>query len=220
MTALIVIGIILLILLLLASVRVGVILHFGDQTTLKLRIGHVRLTILPKKKKEKHTAKSDAALKKPVGEKKKTKLTPGEIYDLVTAVFSGLRAMARRAGKHLRVDPLVLSAVIGGSDPAEVAQSFGAAMAAVWSLMPRSEEILHIPNPAIHLDMDYNAPKTVVSGTVGLSFRVGNVIEFTVAAALPLLRWYKTYRKAHANDFKPNEAAKEATEQTEEKLSA
>ncbi len=220
MTAFLVIGIILLILLLFVSVRVGVILHFGDQTTLKLRIGPVRVTILPKKKKEKGTAKADAAPKKSAPPKKKNKLTPLEVYDLVTTVISGLKAMAHRAGKHLRVDPLELSAVIGGSDPAEIAQRFGMANAAVWSLMPQAEEILHIPDPAIHLDMDYNAPRTVVSGTVGLSFRVGNLIEFTVAAAIPLLRWYKTYRKAHANGQNPNEAAKQATEQTEEKLSA
>ena len=224
MTAFIVIGIILLLLLLLASVRVGVIFHFGDQTTLKLRIGPVRLTILPKtkskSKKEKRTAKADAAPKEAAPQKKKNKLSPPEIYDLVTAIFSGLKAMVHRAGKHLRVDPLELSAVIGGSDPAEVAQRFGAANAAVWSLMPQAEEIIHIPDPVIHLDMDYNAPQTVVSGTVGLSFRVGNMVEFILAAAIPLLRWYKTYRKAHANGQKPNEAAKESTEQTEEKLSA
>ena len=220
MTALIVIGTILLILLLLASVRVGVIFHFGDQTTLKLRIGLIRVTILPKKKKEKHTKKADTASKKSAPPKKKNTLTPLEVYDLVTAVFSGLQTMAHRVGKHLRVDPLELSAVIGGSDPAQVAQRFGMANAAVWSLMPQAEEILHIPDPAIHLGMDYNAPKTVISGTVGLSFRVGNLIEFTVAAAIPLLRWYKTYRKAHANGQKPNEATKQATEQTEAKLSA
>lgn len=220
MTAFLVIGIILLILLLLASVRVGVIFHFGDQTTLKLRIGLIRVTILPKKKKEKGSAKADAAPKKSAPSKKKNKLSPPEIYDLVTAVFYGLKAMAHRAGKHLRVDPLELSVVIGGSDPAEIAQRFGAINAAVWSLMPQAEEILHIPDPAIHLDMDYNAPKTVVSGTAGLSFRVGNMVEFIAAAAIPLLRWYKTYRKAHANGQKPNEAALAATEQTEEKLSA
>lgn len=222
MTALKVIGIILLILLLLASVHVGVVFHFGDQTTLKLRIGPLRLTILPKKKpkKEKQTETADAAPKKSAPPKKKNKLTPLEIYDLVTAVFSGLRSMAHRAGKHLRVDPLEISAVIGGSDPAQVAQRYGAASAAVWSLMPQAEEVLRIPDPAIHLEMDYNAPQTVVFGTVGLSFRISNMIEFTVAAAIPMLRWYKTYRRAHANDQKPNEAATEATEQTEEKLSA
>ena len=221
MTALKVIGIILLILLFLASVRVGVIFHFGDQTTLKLRIGPVRLTILPKKKKEKRTKKADAAPQKATPEKReKNKLTPLEVYDLVTAIFSGLKAMAHRAGKRLRVDPLELSTVIGGSDPAQVAQHFGAANAAVWSMMPQAEEILHIPNPAIHLDMDYNAPQTVLSGTVGLSFRVGNILEFILAAAIPLLKWYKTYRKVHANGQKTNNAAKEASEQTEEKLSA
>lgn len=220
MAALKVIGIILLILLLLASVRVGVILRFGDQTTLKLRIGPIRLTILPrmKRKHQKQNEVVDAAPKKTASPKKRNKLTPFEISDLVTAVFSGLGTMARRAGKHLRVDPLELSVLIGGGDPAEVAQRFGFASAAVWSLMPRAEEIIRIPDPAIHLDMDYNAPRTVLSGTVGLSFRVGNLTEFIVAAAIPLLRWYRTYRKAHANDPRPAEAAGEATEQTEKAI--
>ena len=219
MTAFLVIGILL---LLLVGVRVGVILRFGERTTLKLRIGPVRLTILPKKKKEKQTktAPTEETNKSSASPKKKNKLTPSERYELVSAVFSGLRAMAHRAGKHLRVDPLELSAVIGGSDPAEVAQRFGTANAVVWSFLPQAEEVLHIPDPHIRLDMDFNAPKTVVSGTVGLSFRVGNLIEFIVAAALPLLRWYKTYRKAHANGKNPGKAALTATEQTEEKLSA
>ena len=220
MTVLKMIGIILLLLLLLAGVRVGVIFHFGGQTTLKLRIGPVRLTILPKRKKEKRAAGAETAPQRAAPEKKKNTLAAGEVYDLVTAVFEGLRAMAHRAGKRLRVDPLELSAVIGGSDPAQIAQRFGAANAAVWSLMPRLEEILRIPDPAIHLDMDYNAPQTAVSGTVGLSFRVGSLIEFIAAAAIPLLRWYRAYRKAHANGKKPDEAASTATEQTEEKLSA
>ena len=222
MTAFLVIGVILLILLLLMSVRVGVIFRFGDQMTLKLRIGVLRLTILPKKKKEKQTKTETAerTTQKSTSPKKKKKLTPSEVCDLVTAVFSALRAIAHRAGKHLRVDPLELSAVIGGSDPTQVAQCYGAASAAVWSLMPQAEEIIHIPDPHIHIDMDYNAPHTAVSGKVGLSFRVGNMIEFIVAAAIPMLRWYKVYRKAHANDQQPNEAAKEATEQAGEKLSA
>ncbi len=52
MTALRIIGIILLICLLIGLLRVGVIVSFGEALTVKLRIGLIRLTILPKNHKK------------------------------------------------------------------------------------------------------------------------------------------------------------------------
>lgn len=224
MTALKVLGIVLAILLFAVSLRVGVIFHFGEEVTLKLRIGSLRVTILPKREKKTTQKKAGTAIKKKAKKRSYPKLKAAEIYDLVTSVFSGLKNMARRAGKHLYVDPLELSVIIGGSDPAEIAQSFGVANALMWSLMPRAEETFRIPDPAIHLEMDYNAPKTTVTGTVGLSFRVGNIIMLVWAVAGPLLTWLRRYKKAHANDPTPSETAKgtlqNASDNNSEKRSA
>ena len=52
MTALEIIGMILLLFLLLSLLRVGAIVDFGGELRVRLRVGPVKLTVLPKKKKE------------------------------------------------------------------------------------------------------------------------------------------------------------------------
>ena len=52
MAALKIIGILLLIVLLLGLLRVGATITFAEETVVKLRIGPLRLTLLPKKKKK------------------------------------------------------------------------------------------------------------------------------------------------------------------------
>ena len=57
----------------------------------------------------------------------------------------------------MRVDPLEASVIFGHSDPVKVAQMYGWANTAVWSMMPQLEELIHIPHPHIHLGVDYDA---------------------------------------------------------------
>jgi hypothetical protein len=52
MTALKIIGIILLVFLLIGFVRVGALASFGDELCVKLRVGFIRLTIFPEKEKK------------------------------------------------------------------------------------------------------------------------------------------------------------------------
>ena len=226
MTALKVIGIMLLILLFIGRLRVGVILCYQEKLTVTLQIGPAKRTVVPKakrkKKKEKapkgEPARAEAAATKE--EKKRSKLSLGEIYDLVSSVLSGLNAAARRIGKRLRLNPFHLTVIFGGDDPAEVAQKFGTANAVLWTMMPKLEELFQIPDPAIHLDMDYSAPRTVFSGEAELSFRIDHILAFVFLLAKPLLKWYRRYKKELSNGQKPPDAAKTATEKTEEKLSA
>ena len=165
MTALKVIGIILLIFLLIGFLRVGALLRFGQELNLRLSVGPFRFTLLPAKEK-KETAQEAAKTKKDVekrAEKKKRglpKLTKEEKKDLISTALSALRESARRACKRLRIDPLEILVVFGGSDPAEIAQTYGYANAVMWGLMPHLEDIFLIPEPSLHLRMDYSAEKT------------------------------------------------------------
>ena len=59
MTALEIIGMILLLFLLLSLLRVGAIVDFGGELRVRLRVGPVKLTVLPKKKKK--ARKADTA---------------------------------------------------------------------------------------------------------------------------------------------------------------
>lgn len=140
MTALKVIGIILLIFILIGFLRVGALMQFGDELHVQLSVGPFRFTLLPAKEK-KETPKKKAKEKKPKSEgeeakqKKKPSLpkpTKEELRDLITTALSALKETAKRTCKRLRIDPLEILIVFGGTDPADIAQTYGYASAAMW----------------------------------------------------------------------------------------
>lgn len=221
MTALKVIGVILLIVFLIGLIRVGAVVRFGEELGLTLIIGPFRIALLPaKKKKAAEKGKTEQR------DKKKghslPKLTRDEWKDLIKTALAALKEMARRACKRLRIDPLEILVVFGGEDPADIAQSYGYASAAMWGVMPHLEDLFHIPDPSLHLRMDYDAKKTRAEGTVGLSLRIWDGLVIAFALLGPMLKWYRRFRKAHKNDRSAETAAKETEnrETQDEKLTA
>ena len=222
MTALKVIGIILLIFIALGFLRVGALMQFGDELRLQLSVGPFRFTLLPAKEKKEKTPKK-AKEKKPKpegGEAKKkpttlSKLTKEELKDLITTALSALKETAKRTCKRLRIDPLEILVVFGGTDPADIAQTYGYASAAMWGVMPHLEDLFRIPDPSLYLRMDYSAAKTRAEGTVGLSLRIRDGLHISLALLIPMLKWYLRYKKAHKN-APPAEKPTESTPQTNE----
>lgn len=228
MAALKVVGIILLILLLLALIRVGALVTFGDALCVQLKIGPFGKTIIPAKKKapkekKKQQRSEQSAASPPKKKRTLPKPTLRELRDLATTLLTTLKKMLASVCRRVRIDPLEVFVTVGGSDPAEIAQRYGYLNAAMWSLMPHLEELFHIPDPSLHLRMDYSAEKTRAQGEIGVSIRIGDIVIIACTLALPLLKWYLRFRKAHANDPLPPAAAEETAQTTdpqEEKLPA
>ena len=232
MTALKVIGVILLIVFLIGLIRVGAAVRFGEELGLRLLIGPFRITLLPAK--EKKAAQNGEKKKKKAAETGKTeqsgkmksrslpKFTREEWRDLITTALSALKETARRTCRRLRIDPLEILIVFGGEDPADIAQSYGYASAAMWSVMPQLEDLFHIPDPSLHLRMDYSAKETRAEGSVGLSLRVWDMLIIAFALMRPMLKWYRRFRRAHKNDqtAESNAKATENRETQDEKLTA
>ena len=215
MTALKVIGIILLIFILIGFLRVGALMQFGDELRVQLSVGPFRFTLLPAKEK-KETPKKKAKEKKPKseGEEAKQKKKPS----LPKPTKEALKETAKRTCKRLRIDPLEILVVFGGTDPADIAQTYGYASAAMWGVMPHLEDLFHIPDPSLHLRMDYSAEKTRAEGSVGCSLRIRDGLRILIALLWPLLKWYLRYKKAHKNDApakKPTESAQPNHEHNE-----
>lgn len=225
MTALKIIGCILLLCLLLSLLRVGVVADIGGALRVRLCVGPVRRTILPKKKKPAKIERKAAAEKKPDMARKHRlpKPTPSELRALVGTALGALGRTMRRTCRRTRIDPLELCVRFAGSDPADVAQTYGYACAVLWSFMPRLEELFYIPRPSITPDMDFQAEKTTVEGTVGVTLRVCDLFAILLTIAPPLGKWFLRYRRAHRNDPAPpaqeKDGATESMEKTE-KLTA
>ncbi|MBO4913823.1 MAG: DUF2953 domain-containing protein [Oscillospiraceae bacterium] len=233
MTALKIIGIILLIFLLIGFLRLGAIISFGEELCIKLQLGAIKLTIFPGKERKPKKPKSSKE-EKPKEEKPKDKKgkkgghsfpkpTLEEILDLIETSFSALGATVRRACSRVRIDPLNVTVVFGGSDPALTAAAYGIASSIMFSVMPRAEEKFYIPDPSLHLRMDFDAESTKCEGNAGTSLRVCDLFAIMFTLTIPLLKWFLRLKAAHKNDNKnakqPEKTENEAkTQDSEDKI--
>ena len=201
MVALWILGILLALILLVLFLRVGVRIAFGDELRVTAVAGPLRLQIVPRpqrkpKKEKKPTGKSEKKPQEAPKEKKKLGLTPGDIRSALPYLWQSLKGALRKTRQRLRVDPLRLSLVLGGEpDPAASAETYGWISAAVWTFMPRLEELMRIPDPYIHLDVDYSAAEPRAEGEVGLSFQIRDLFAIGFAFGIPVLKCLLRWRK-------------------------
>ena len=210
----IILGVIAALIVVILCLRVSVTASFGDELHVTAQIGPVKLQVVPppEKKPKKEKPKKEKAAetgKQPVKEKKKLNLhlTAADIRAALSAVWRAIQGALRR----IRIDPMRVSIVLGDENPANTAEWYGWVNAAVWTVMPWLEKTVHMPDPQVHMEMDFNAFETKVSGTVGISYRIGDLLAIGFAAAGPLLRFLLPFLKRQKAMKK--EAAKKAAEQ-------
>lgn len=218
MTALEIIGMILLLFVRLSLLRVGVIVDFGGELRVRLRVGPVKLTVLPRKEKKAQKKAAEAAGKTPE-EKTKPKAAGGhrlpklsfpELRELAGTVLGALKRTLRRTCRRTRIDPLEVGVIFAGDDPADTAQTYGYANAALWTLMLRLEELFYIPKPSVYLGMDFTKAEASAEGTVGVSLRVCDLFAILFTLAVPVGKWFLRWRRAHGGEAKAEPPAERA----------
>ena len=193
-----ILGALALLVIIVLLLRVGVLVSLTDTLTVLLRIGPVAIPLYPAaEKKEKPAKKAKPTTEPTTKGKKKLSLdiTRQDVQEALKAVWQALEGVLRRIGRRVRVTPCEVSVVVGGPWPDKVAEQYGLISAAVWTVMPRLEQLIHIRDPYIHLDVDFNAPSTNVEGKLGLYLRVGDLLAIAFAAAKPLLKFYFPFRR-------------------------
>lgn len=198
-----ILGGIVLLLLAIWLLRVSVEIAFGQELRVTAKIGPKKLTLLPKPEKRerapKKKKKAPAAEKKTEDKgKKKFPFTFEDIRSAAPVVFEALQKALRKIRRRMRVDPLDISITFAGDDPAKVAEMYGWANTAMWTMMPPLEQLIHIPDPHIHLGVDYNSFRITAEGCVGVRFRIGDLIVIALTLAVPVLKWYMNRRKKAA----------------------
>lgn len=209
-----ILGVLAALIVLLCLTRVGVLANMeGEEIRLDAKVGLIRINLLPGKEKTKKEKKPKA--KKAVaggGEKKKTalpKLTLADIKDAVKTLWPPLRRALNRTRRGIRIQPLQLGVTLGGSeDPAATAELYGYLHAGMWTAMPALEQLLVIPDPYLHLGIDFNTQKTTVKGTLGISIRIGTLLAVAFGVGFPALKWFLRFRKKN----KQAAAAPQATD--------
>lgn len=116
-----ILGILLLVILLLCLTRVGVLIRFGEELTVSARFGFLKFQVLPEKKKPpKNEKKPEEAQKKQTQKQEKPKKafpkpTLSDIRDAWKALWPPLKKALRRTRRGVRIDPLDVSVILGGT---------------------------------------------------------------------------------------------------------
>ena len=184
--------------------RLGLYAAFGSgRATADLTIGPFRIRLTPDKETKK-TAGEPKKTGKPKKEpkdlaeaaKKVPKPTLADIRDAVETLWPASKKALRRTRRGIRIQPLRLAVTLGGAeDPAAAAELYGGLHTLIWTGMPALEQLLVIPDPAIHLGIDFDAAKTRAEGELGLSIRLGTLIAVGAQLALPAIGWLRRYLK-------------------------
>ena len=207
----IILGILAVLLLCLTRVGVHAVLN-RDAVTLDVRFGLLRFRIFPGKEKtksDKQEKKSNKKTKKEPAEaekKPKLKFTLADIKDAVHTLAPPLKRALRRTRRGIRIQPLQLWVTLGGrEDPAAAAELYGYLNAGMWTAMPVLEKLLVIPEPYLHLGIDFDTDKTAVQGQAGISIRIGTLLAVAFGVGIPALRWFLRFQKK--NQQQPEKTA-------------
>lgn len=218
MTALYIILGILLAFFLLSLLRLGVRVEFTGslaETRATVIAGPVRIQLLPKPEKPEKPQKEKKKKEKPAKakaedseKKKKLHLTKEDIKTALPALWECLKNGLRKTRQRLLIDPLHLSASLpGAADPAGAAELYGYVNAGMWTVMPQLERLMRIPDPRLHVEVDFDASELRLTGEVGVTLQIRDLLAIGLAFAKPVLRWYLAMQKRHSAQAKENGAA-------------
>ena len=206
-----ILGVILALLLLLLLTRVGVRGAMkGGVLTLDAKVGLLSFRVLPAKEKAKKESKAKKRTDKPRKQKKLPKFTFADIRDAARTLWPPLKRALGRTRRGVRIHPLTLSLTLGAAeDPAAGARNYGYIHGAVWTVMPVLEQLLVIPEPSIHVGLDFDTAETKIEGEFGLSARIGTLLGIVLTVALPGLKWFLRWNKMKKQQPAPQKAAEQ-----------
>ncbi len=180
-----------LVLFLIGQVRVGGRAEFSAEGFfLWVRLGQIKIKLLPMEPKEKKPKKPKK--KKPKKPKKEKPPTPlpekiGGALEYAQALLPvGLEAAGGML-RGLRVDTLEVELTAGGDDPADTAMLYGQANAALGALWYPLTKAFKVKDGTARVKIDFNAPGMTVYGAAALSIKIGTVVWIGLRAGVKAL---------------------------------
>lgn len=202
MSGWVIFGIVIAVFVLIGCIPVGVDARYMEnELSLRLKIGLLKIQVLPAKpkkaapKKKKKTAKKAAASETPEKPKKKVsmpKLTLSDILALVDLACDTLGDLRRK----LRVEVLTLHVVLGGDDPAKAAMQYGSAWAAIGVINPQLDRLFVIKKRDIQPILDYNEKEMKISAQLALTITIGRALSLGLKAGARFLKLWINKKKA------------------------
>ena len=202
MSGWVIFGIIVAIFVLIGCIPVGVDAVYRDNDlALRLKIGFVRVQVLPAKPKKKQTAKQAKAA--PKRQPQKTPDRPKKQFQMPKLTLSDILALLDLAcdtlgdlRRKIRVEILVLHVVLDGSDPAKAAMLYGRSWAMIGALTPKLDQLFVIKKRDIQPILDYNEKEMKVDAHLALTITIGRAVSLAARAGVRFLKLWLNKKKA------------------------
>ncbi len=200
------------ILVFLAVLPLGVRIRYNAEGFwLKVILGPIKITLIPRPRKEKkekkkqepqkkEAPKEDASLPKPPQppkapkEKKPKEEKGGSVLDFLPFVQLALDLLGDFRRK-LRVDELYVKLILAGGDPCDLAVNYGKTWAAVGNLLPVLERIFVIKKRDIQVECDFTEEKTLVIARMDLTITLGRLLALIAVYAVRGLKEFLNFKK-------------------------
>lgn len=189
-------------------IMVGVDVGFDGEVRLAIKIGFIRVRILPSKpKKPKKQKKKQPAAKKPAQKPAaapKKPLFSGDPKELRALLQLGVQTLGDLRRK-LRVEVLMLFVYFGGGDdPAKNAIAYGRAWAVIGSITPLLDQLFVIQKRQIEPRFAPQEDKLRVEGRIVLTITIGRALALGIRAGLGFLRIVSNKKKGDAEHEPPS----------------
>lgn len=164
----------------LLSARLRLVTEYSeDGYFMIVRIGILKFHVLPlKKKKPKREKRKSKDYDQPAKGPKR-----GGNADLLKAYLPGIFDLLSGLRKRLCIDDLTVWYMSAGEDPAEAAQTFGRASAALGILTGSLERVLIIKNRDFRTSISFEETKPRVYLKAAASMRVGQALSLVIRLA-------------------------------------
>ena len=189
-------------------ILIGVDVGFDGEVRVSLKIGFIRVRILPSKPKQpKKQKKKQPAAKKPAQKPAaapKKPLFSGDPKELRALLQLGVQTLGDLRRK-LRVEVLTLFVYFGGGDdPAKNAIAYGRAWAVIGSITPLLDQLFVIQKRRIEPRFAPQEDKLRVEGRIVLTITIGRALALGIRAGLGFLRIVSNKKKGDAEHEPPS----------------
>ena len=159
--------------------------------SLWLRLGPVRITLLPRKQKtqKQREEKSPQKPERPQKAKpERQKPTLGGSLAYAKALLPTVLECARRVWGAIYLNTLYLELQVGAEDPGEAAMAYGranAALGAIWTPLVRA---FHVKDGHARVNLDFDRKEPALYARAELSIRLGQALWLGLYFGLKALR--------------------------------
>lgn len=195
-------------LFLILSVKISLCFEFynvrEEKYSAYIRIGFLKFTLFPWRKRRKKPKKAapEKKKKKPESEKEikkpeeKIKLEIREILDFIRAPMN---ILTKKFKKYLKTEAADLNIVVASGDAFKTAITFGIISQSVWYIKALLEHNLNAKIKNINISSDYSGGKTKFDINFKFSIRFYQIMSISFTSAAALVKWTAINKSKNAD---------------------